>query len=301
MQRKFVYLINPISGVKRKDKLKQEIIHYTTAAGFPFELKDTRADGDYSYLPGYIVQHNITDVIICGGDGSVSTVSSYLLNSDVAVGIIPTGSGNGLALAARIPYSTKRALQIIFKGYSARIDAYRINDKFSCMMCGMGNDAQIAHDFALSKVRGLKTYVRLSAQRYFALKPFRFIIHTVHGESFVHAFFITISNSNQFGNYVTIAPRASLNDGLLDVVVVKKMNRLFLPIALMNQIAGINRISALHNASNRKGIVYFQIKELVIKNLDNAPLHIDGEPQPLTEEINIKTLPDAFRLLQPSL
>lgn len=301
MQRKFIYLINPISGVKNKFKLKRDIIDSTTLAAVPFELIDTRADDDYSFLPAYIEQHSITDVIICGGDGSVSTVTSFLLGTNVSVGIVPTGSGNGLALAARIPYSTKKALNIIINGHAALIDGYLINDKFSCMMCGMGNDAQVAHDFALSKVRGLKTYIQLSAKRFFALKSFRFVISTSEGESPVNAFFITVSNSNQFGNYVTIAPRASLNDGLLDVVVVKKMSRLFLPIALMNQIVGINSISEIHNKGNRKKIVYFQTRELIIKNLDYAPLHIDGEPQPTTEEIKIKILPGAFRLLQPSL
>ena len=299
MQRKLIFLINPISGTKKKSLLTRTIIDMTTAAGFQFEILETRADGNYSDLPRYVEKNGVTDVVVCGGDGSVSTVSAYLLNSNVAIGIIPTGSGNGLALAARIPYSTRRAMQIIFEGHSAYIDGYRINEKFSCMLCGIGNDAQVAHDFALTKVRGLKTYLRLSAKKYFTMKPFYFTLKLAEWKYDVNAFFITVSNSNQFGNNVTIAPRASLNDGLLDVVVVKKMNRLLLPFALLTQISGINPISQLDTPHRGKPILYFQAKELIIVNNDGAPLHIDGEPQPATKEIHIKILPDAFRLLQP--
>lgn len=154
MERKFLYLVNPISGTKKKAGLIRTIRGATERAGYQFEFMDTRADGDYTTLPQYVHNNLITDVIICGGDGSVSTIASYLLNTDVNIGIIPMGSGNGLAFAAGIPYSTTRALDIIFKGSSPFIDGFTINSKFSCMMCGVGNDAQVAHDFAAQKTRG---------------------------------------------------------------------------------------------------------------------------------------------------
>ena len=143
MERKFIYLINPISGIKKKPALFQTIKDATEAAGFPFEIMETRKDGNYNFLQQLIHDEKITDLIICGGDGSVSTVTAWLLHTDVNVGIIPTGSGNGLALAAGIPYSTKRSLDIIFKGYSSYIDGFMINDKFSCMMCGIGNSCSL--------------------------------------------------------------------------------------------------------------------------------------------------------------
>lgn len=298
MKRKLVYLINPISGSFRKSNLKAVIIQKTQAAGFPFEIMDTRIDGNYRSLYDKIVDENITDVIICGGDGSVSLVAAALLKTTVAIGIIPLGSGNGLALAAGIPASTKRSLDIIFKGHSALVDGFTINGKFSCMMCGMGSDAQIAHDFSLRKKRGLKTYLQLAALHYFKSKPFLFTIQT-HEKAFdISAFFIVIANSNQFGNHVTIAPKASLNDGLFDVVIVNKMSKLMLPFYLLHQIAGRNTLQEINNRK-RKNIAYFQASELTIINHTDAPLHIDGEPEPLTKKINLKIIPNAFRLLQP--
>jgi len=301
MKRKLLYLINPISGTKRKPLLKKTIEKRTAGQKLSFEIGETRSDGDYASLREHIINEKFTDVIICGGDGSVSTITSFLLGTDISIGIVPTGSGNGLALAAGIPYSTEKALEIIFKGQSSPIDGFRINDKFSCMMCGIGCDAQIAHDFANRKVRGLKTYLQLSALQYFKAQSFNFTIKTKDLSTDIDAFFITISNSNQFGNNITIAPKASLNDGLFDIVIVKKMNKLMLPFALLHQISGINALEELKNYRNNKNIIYFQAREATIINNGNAPLHIDGEPEPLTGKIKFKILPNAFRLLQPSL
>lgn len=301
MERKLLYLINPISGTKRKPLLKKTIEQRTKEKGLPFEIGETRSDGDYSFLKNKITSEKFTDVIVCGGDGSVSTITSFLLDVNVNIGIVPTGSGNGLALAAGIPYSTERALKIIFDGKSSLVDGFKINDKFSCMMCGIGCDAQIAHDFANRKIRGLKTYLQLSAMQYFKAQSFNFTIKTKDLSTDVDAFFITISNSNQFGNNITIAPKASLNDGLFDIVIVKKMHKLMLPFALLRQISGSNALEELKNYRNNKNIIYFQAREATIINNTSAPLHIDGEPEPLTQKIKFKIMPNAFRLLQPSM
>jgi YegS/Rv2252/BmrU family lipid kinase len=300
MERKLVYLINPISGTKRKSDVRATIIKKTQALGFPFEIMDTRASGDYSDLPKKITDEKITDVIICGGDGSVSAVASALLKTDVAIGIIPMGSGNGLALAAGIPVSTSKALDVIFKGKSAYIDGFSINKKFSCMMCGMGSDAQVAHDFAVEKKRGLRTYLKLSALHYFKSRPFSFTIQTKDRTFDTKAFFLCVANSNQFGNHVTIAPKASLNDGLFDVVIVNKMSKLTLPFYLLHQIAGINSLQEINGYRKSKSITYFQTSEATIINNSDAPLHIDGEPEPLTKKIELRIIPNAFRLLQGS-
>ena len=301
MERKLLYLINPVSGTKRKPLLKKTIEQKNQEKRLKFEIGETRSDGNYTFLKDRIINEKLTDVIICGGDGSVSTITSFLLDTNVNIGIVPTGSGNGLALAAGIPYSTEKALKIIFDGHSSPVDGFKINDKFSCMMCGIGCDAQVAHDFADRKIIGLKTYLQLSALQYFKAQPFNFTIKTKEHSLDVDAFFITVSNSNQFGNNITIAPKASLNDGLIDIVIVKRMHKLMLPFALLHQISGSNAVEELKNYRKNKNIIYFQAREATIINNNRAPLHIDGEPEPYTQKIKFKILPNAFRLLQPSL
>lgn len=300
MERNLLYFINPVSGTKRKPLLKQTIEKRTTAGRHKFQIEETRSDGNYSYLKEKIITEKITDVVVCGGDGSVSTITSFLLDTEVNIGIVPTGSGNGLALTAGIPYATDGALNVIFGGRASYVDGFRINEKFSCMMCGMGCDAQVAHDFANRKIRGLKTYLQLSAWQYLKARPYNFTIKTKELSIDVDAFFVTVSNSNQFGNNITIAPKASLNDGFFDIVIVKKMHKLMLPFALLHQISGINALEEFKNYRNNKNIIYFQAQEATILNNGNAPLHVDGEPEPLTEKITFSILPNAFRLLQPS-
>jgi diacylglycerol kinase family enzyme len=209
------------------------------------------------------------------------------------------GSGNGLALAAGISKNPSKALDIIFKGSASYIDSFYINSAFSCMLCGLGFDAQVAHDFARDPSRGLATYIKHSLRNFLSARPYPFIIEANNTTIQTDSFFISIANSNQFGNNFTIAPKASLSDGLLDIVVVNNMNKIKLVYAVLKQI----RVGKVEQAGSKKfleaGIQYFQTKTLVIKNPSSAPLHIDGDPAVTATEFKIKIIENAFRLLQP--
>jgi diacylglycerol kinase (ATP) len=298
MPRKFIYFINPISGTKNKQALLQLIKERTEAENIPYEILDTRADADYLFLEEKINLQGITDIIICGGDGTVSQVCASLKNQPVNIGIIPMGSGNGLALAAGIPTHAGKALDIIFKGNAAFIDAFYINNQFSCMLCGLGFDAQVAHDFARQKKRGLLTYVKQTIKNFITAKPYAFVIDINGKEIKTEAFFISIANSNQFGNNVTIAPQASICDGLLDVVVVNKMSKARLLYAVSKQII-LGQITNTQKRFRNKDVFYFQAKALKIKNLQNAPLHIDGDVAVTDAFFEITIAEKFFKLLQP--
>ena len=298
MPRKFIYFINPISGTRGKSKLVDEIQRLTSAKNILFEIAYTDAAGNYSYLVDKIKSENITDIIICGGDGTVNKIADALQNVEVNIGIIPMGSGNGLALAAGIPTDVEKALDIIFEGKSFYIDGFYINKQFSCMLCGLGFDAQVAHDFAKQKERGLITYVKQTLKNFFSAKPYPFVIRLQDLELKREAFFISIANSNQFGNNVTIAPKASICDGLLDVVIVNKMSKLKLLYALGKQIS-LGEITNTSKKFRTKDIFYFQTKKLQIDNLNYAPLHIDGDPANTAARFDIEVVENAFKLLQP--
>jgi diacylglycerol kinase family enzyme len=117
---------------------------------------------------------------------------------------------------------------------------------------------------------------------------------------FTEAFAISIANSNQFGNNVTIAPKASLNDGLLDVVIIQKMNKAKIPFALLQQIRGNNKLQEMVDDMSKKNVLYFKTPSLTIRNLKLAPLHIDGEPKETAEEFTIKIIKNCFELIQPN-
>ena len=297
MQRRFIYFINPISGTKGKILLLENIKKSTAEKNIPFEILHTNAGGDYSYLHQKITTEKITDIIICGGDGTVNQIAHVLLGIDVNVGIIPMGSGNGLAFAAKIPKQINKALDIIFKGNAVYIDSFYINKKFSCMLCGVGFDAQVAHDFAKQKKRGLATYIKQSTKNFVSAKPYPFGL-SVNGDEFTtEAFFISIANSNQFGNNFTIAPQASLHDGLLDIVIVNKMSKMRMLWNVLKQIRKGEVRPYEDKKYHRTDIGYFQTKKLTIQNPQQAPLHIDGDPATTAGLFEIEIIENAFRLL----
>ena len=299
MNKKFIYFINPISGTGAKSFLSEIIKNKTTEKNIPFEILHTNAAGEYQFLKEKIATEKITDVIICGGDGTVNQIAGALLGIDINIGIIPMGSGNGMAFAAKIPKRIDKALEIIFTGKTSLVDSFYINHKFSCMLCGLGFDAQVAHDFAKQKKRGLLTYIKLSIKKFIAAKTFPFELmidgKTIHTD----AFFISIANSNQFGNNFTIAPQASLHDGLLDIIVVNKMSKLRMTWAILKQLhSGKVRLYE-DKKYHRNEIHYFQTKKLSVKNPKLAPLHIDGEPVETAAALEIKIIENAFSLLMP--
>jgi len=299
MQRKIIYFINPISGTKSKDLALKIIAQRTKEQNILFEILHTNAAGNYYFLKQKIELENITDVVICGGDGTVNQVASSIIDVEVNIGIIPMGSGNGLALAAKIPKDVNKALNIIFTGKGSYIDSFFINDTFSCMLCGLGFDGQVAHDFAKEKSRGLGTYIRKTLENFITAKPYPFEIIN-KGKAFnTEAFFISIANSNQFGNQFTIAPKASLNDGLLDIVIVKKMSKLKTVTAIIKQVLAGKIIEHTEKNFHKKDVLYFQTNQLIIHNLAKAPLHIDGDPAKTAKKFNIKIIPNAFKLIQP--
>ncbi len=309
--RNIIYIINPVSGTKThayrqagKKGLEQLIAQKSKERGISFEIFPSIASGDYSFLQPIIKEKKITDVVIAGGDGTISPVVSSLMDRNVNFGIIPCGSGNGLAYTAKIPRQHTKALEIIFNGKASAIDGFIINDRFACMLCGLGFDAKVAHDFAQQPKRGLTTYIQQVVKNFFSAKTYSFEVKLHNSKLQTEAYFISIANSNQFGNNFTIAPGASLSDGLLDVVIVAKQNKLSLLLQTLKQVSGMNKMLNKENfeqsiVAGKKDILYFQTDKLSILNKSQAPLHIDGDPAETPEKLNIEIKKKCFRLIQP--
>jgi len=303
-KRNIIYLINPISGTRGKHSLQEMIRQKTQEKEITYSILPTNIEGDYAFLLPFIQQASVTDIIVCGGDGTVSAVAAALTGVDVRVGIIPMGSGNGLAFAAGIPKDAEKALEIVFAAKASPIDGFLINEQFSCMLCGIGFDARVAEEFAEQPTRGLQTYIRVTLKNFFSARPYPFRLHIPTGnghELSFHqdAFFISIANGNQFGNNFTIAPRASLEDGLLDIVVARKTNRLRFLLSVVRQVLGGYRIQPQPEEQGKEKILYFQTAALVIENPGEAPLHIDGDPKASAREFHISVVPKAIQLIQP--
>lgn len=299
MRRKILFFINPISGTRSKLQLERKIIRRCYEENVAFEILLTAEDGDYTFLRDRIKKDKVTDIVICGGDGSLNPVVAALMNIKINFGIIPLGSGNGLAFAAKIPKSINKAFDVIFHGKPDCVDAFLINDEVSCMLCGIGFDAQVAYDFSLQKKRGLATYIQQSFKNFLSARTYPFEIDINDSSLKLDAFFMCIANSNQFGNNFTIAPKASLNDGLLDVIIVKKMGKLNVLWSVFNQMRAGKLTKDEETNFLKENILYFQAPSLSIKNIKKAPLHIDGDPAKTSQEFSIRVIPNAFLLIQP--
>lgn len=263
-----------------------------------FEILFTSEDGVYDFLRNKIEADHITDVVICGGDGSLRPVIAATLDIPVNIGILPLGSGNGLARTVGIPSSADKALQVIMKGRAMPTDGFLVNRTFCCHACGLGFDAQVAHDFAKQKKRGLQGYTRLAIRNFFSATTYPFVIEYNGGQIETDAFLICIANSNQFGNNFKIAPRASVSDGLLDIVILRKRGKAQMVLSFVKQILSGEVDNNLHRRK-QKDILYFQTPSIKIRNPKKALLHIDGDPAPTASDLDIEIVPSCYRLIQP--
>lgn len=296
-KRNIIYIVNPVSGTSSKDELQNLIAAETLKEGIKFRFIPSVADGNYSFLHNMIDEEGITDVVAVGGDGTISQVIDNLKHLPVQFGIIPAGSGNGLAFGAGIAKTPKKALETIFNNQATLTDGFRINKRFACMLCGLGFDAKVAYDFSLQSQRGLATYVQQIFKNFFNAKTYSFRITLQQKHFETDAYFISIANSNQFGNHFTIAPKARMSDGLLDIVIVTEQSKIALLYNTMLQVGGQNKLLEQEEIDHNRSIIYFQTPEINISNLNMAPMHIDGEPVPTESSIHAKVEEKCFKLL----
>lgn len=307
MNRKLLYIINPIAGKGSRGSLRKQIEARTVEIGFEFECHDSSIDGNYEPIAQRIQQDRFTDIIIVGGDGTINQVVGSLRHLNLPFGVIPCGSGNGLARCAGLSTDPRIALDVIFNGKAIATDGYTVNGQFACELTGLGFDGAVAHAYAKSGTRGLNTYIRHAIKQFRSAPSYKFNVRVLEQEIALDAYMITVANANQFGNKVTIAPHASLTDGLLDVVIVKKQNKIPLLWRAYQQLSGRNLpmqedelFLSLSKGITQQDILYWQVSSIEIENPGGAMLHMDGEPTPSTSQVKMEVVPGGFRLIRPA-
>lgn len=241
------------------------------------------------------VKQNFDVVVAVGGDGTINEVASALVNSETALAIIPSGSGNGLAYHLKIPINLKKSIQIINDLHLDKIDVCKLNQFFVFSVAGIGYDAKVAFDFNHGKGRGMDSYFKAILKNYFTFQSENYIVEYDGKEMQKSAFFITFANSSQWGYNVKVAPHASIQDGLLDVCFCTKPETFTLsPFVIKLLTDRIDESREMH---------YLQCKHLSIKTQNNQPiyLHIDGDAVDPVSEIMIQIIPMALNVLTTRL
>ena len=289
--KKALLIINPISGSGKKKGLQEKVTSRLADAGIKVDTEWTTAAGDATVFARQAIADGYDIVIAAGGDGTVNETAVALCGSDVMLGIIPCGSGNGLARHMNIPVDVDASIKIIAAGNSEICDHGVANGRpFFCTF-GTGFDATVGHKFAESKSRGLMTYVKSTFKEYFNYKPEEYIIKANGKTLTERAFVVAVCNASQYGNSAYIAPNASISDGLLDVTIIHYGNKLTTALVGVDLMAGSIERNAL--------IDTFRTSDLQIIRKGSGPVHIDGEPLVFDAEINIKCCPRQLRILTP--
>jgi YegS/Rv2252/BmrU family lipid kinase len=291
MKKKILYIINPFSGSSKKNNLEQIIGSETDKSRFELFIKHTEYAGHGKELARQAIEDKLDIVVAVGGDGTINEISSQLINTDIVFAIIPKGSGNGLARFLNIPLDEKKAVRLINKMNVLTIDSIKLNDLHYVNMAGIGFDAHIAHLFSTFGKRGFKSYVKLVYKEYKKYKSQNYLL-TIDGKQIEQqAFVISFANSSQFGNNAHIAPLAKINDGLIDLCILKEFPA-YKAISLVYQLytkrLPKSRYYKVHKA-----------KHIQVKSETELLAHIDGEPIKLGNNLDIKILPKSLKIICP--
>jgi len=296
------FIINPISGTVNKKKLPKLIEKELDTTHWMPNIVFTEYAGHATELARQYAMMGFDAVVACGGDGTVNEVGAGLRDTETALGIIPLGSGNGFAHHIGISMRTQRAIEQINHSEVIRADYGLLNGRPFFCTCGMGFDALIADQFAAAGTRGLKTYLERVVKNFFGYQPEHYIIRGkqleqqgkrtpegVKQELETDAFLITFANAAQWGNDVFIAPKASIQDGKMDIAILSKF-----PLIMVPELA-ISLFTKNIDKDMYMNVV--KAREVTVIREHEGPMHLDGEPVNMPAELNIKIVEDGLHVL----
>ncbi len=289
--KKIAFIVNPISGTQSKEHVLNLLDEKMDKARYTWEVIYTERAGHAVEIAAQQARQKTDVVVAIGGDGTINEIARSLVHTETALGIIPCGSGNGLARHLHIPMAPRKALEILNEGYSDIIDYGKINGVDFFCTCGMGFDAFVSLKFAHAGKRGLLTYLEKTLQESLKYHPETYELETEDGISRYKAFLIACGNASQYGNNAYITPQATLTDGLLDVTILEPFTVLDVP-ALAFQL--FNK-----TIDQNSRIKTFRCRKLRIHRTAPGVVHFDGDPMHAEEDVNIEIIQHGLRVIVP--
>lgn len=290
-KKNILFIINPVSGTRKKHVIPELIEKHLDKSRFDFTITYTEAHGHAVVLAQQAAADHYDFVIAVGGDGTVNQTASGIMNTNATLGIIPVGSGNGLARHLKIPFSPVQALTLINQQKKICIDGGIANGKPFFCTAGIGFDAHVGRLFAQSSRRGFHTYFRTAFKEFFMYTPHTYKLKAGETEFIKSAFSITLANASQFGNNAYISPEADISDGMLDLCIVNvypKTQAINLALSLFNK--------TLHK---NKYVDIQKVKYVEIETKEADCFHCDGEHLELNGSLKIEVVPHCLKILVP--
>lgn len=289
MKKKTIFVVNPISGVGRQKKIETILKDNLNQDLFDYSVCYTEHIHHGTEIARKAVEQGYDCVVAVGGDGSINDVAQGLKDTGITMGIIPCGSGNGLARSLKIPLKPTLAVRLLNQQNEQLIDSIVINNKWiSVSAAGVGFDAYIARLMHAAKTRGFAAYTNLILREYASYQCNTYRI-TVDGRTIDrNAWFIAIANGRQYGYNLAVAPKASLCDGLIDISIIDKvpLDHILItaPMAFMNLL------------DHSQHVETFRAKEITIEGNVHKWVNIDGEGENLGKELHFINHPKSVKI-----
>lgn len=291
MKKHLVFIINPKSGTDRVKAMQDIIDARLDMAQFTYEIQYTQYAKHGTDLAKAAANNGAYGVVAIGGDGSVNDAAVGLIGTNTVLGIIPKGSGNGMARTMKIPLTPVDAVDVLNLGRTVRMDIGYVNDQPFISNAGVGFDALVSKKFSMSERRGLRAYSWLVTKHLWQYREWDYQL-TIDGKALNQkAFMINIANGQQFGYNFKIAPKASFTDGLLDVIVIKKFPKM---------LGGVLTARALRGTiMNSPYVDHYLAKDITITHPDLKLMQTDGDAHPCDNKLHFRIAPAALEVMVP--
>lgn len=291
---RILFIVNPHSGWHNGGEFANVLSKIPQYKGVKYDIAMTQRRRHAKELAEEGVESGKYKIIVAvGGDGTVNDVATALVGTDVALGVIPMGRGNGFARHLGYSMRLRNALRQLLSGSVDCVDALMINDKYSFNVSGIGFDALVAHVASKTKVRGVFSYIWAAITQFFKYRSHVYKL-TIDGKKLIlKAFLFSFANTEQYGSNFIIAPRASVQDGVMELCVIDKINNVVL--------IGLDYTRHLFMENNDKTQAFrmFHCKEVTIEGKIST-VHIDGEPMFMRSPLEIKVLPGVLKAVVPT-
>lgn len=288
----YLVIANPASGTISKSQIIPHVYRKMKHMGMNFDVAFTEAPGHGYELARRAAEEGVGAVLACGGDGTVNEIASALSGTDTVMGIIPTGSGNGLARHMGIPVDVDYSLKVIAENNIIEADHGLANGTPFFCTCGVGFDAAVSERCARERRRGILMYLKNAINEYVKFHPEEYTIE-VNGQTITErALLVVCCNASQYGNNAFIAPSASITDGELDLTIVHGDNLLFQAMAGVDILTGLVRKNAYINV--------IRTRQVHIRRKNEGVAHIDGDAVKMPAEIDVKCVPGTLKLFSPT-
>ena len=282
------FIVNPISGTKAKNRVAKLIRELLDLQQFAPTVVVTEYAGHATQLAQQFAMEDYYAVVAVGGDGTINEVASGLIGTNTALGIVPNGSGNGFARHLDISTRMNRAIEMLNNSEVINVDYGLVNDQPFFSTCGVGFDAIVAQDFSDSS-RGFKGYLQSIFKDFFQYKADTYQLKGEGIDITTTAFLVNFANAGQWGYDAYIAPKASVQDGWLDVAIVSEFP--------MTAAAGLALSLFTKNIDEKLHMNTIRAKELTLTRTSEGPMHVDGTPVMMPAELHVKIVEEGLKVL----